>query len=104
MVLYINSKVNSVTGIAPYVLVFGRQPNDLKKEAENLTDSENAELIQRNFQLENVVEALRPSAVQNIENNHKVQTKTQDKRNNIEETPLTEGKIVLRKMREFIPS
>ena len=69
----------------------------MKKEAENLKDSENAELIQKNFKLENVIEELRPSAVQNIENNQEAQTKTQDKLYNIEEVPYTIGTIVLRK-------
>ena len=79
-----NTRVHSTTGYAPYELVFGKKPNIFKGLSDtDLSPNEENELLVRSEQLRNLIENIRPKAIDNNKLAKERQRRNQDKTQNV---------------------
>ena len=96
-------KIHFSTGFAPFTLIFGKEMNDFGSYPEKSVNNE-SQILQRNWEIQILLDQTRPKAIKNIENIEKQQVKTQDNNNNISETPLEpESMVMVKSLKKVKP-
>ena len=96
-------RINSSTKFSPYELMFGRQQNDFNNFQIKQTDENNSQIYQRNFEIKQLIESIRPKALTNIERAQVQQKINQNNNNNVSDEILEPNSKVMVKSLKLVP-
>ena len=91
------SRINSVTKISPFELVFGRPMNGFENWESSPSKNEIAQILQRGAEIKDLFENKHKAAVENIKKNQVKQKQIQDNRSHLLRTTLEPGTKVFLK-------
>jgi hypothetical protein len=92
--LAFNSKVHTRTGFTPYEIVFGRRMNAFESWSAKEQIDETESLSSRAIEIKDLVENKQDTALERIRNAQKLQTKQQDRHQNVQVERLEPGTVV----------
>jgi hypothetical protein len=101
VVMAYRKRIHSSTGFAPYTLIFGKEMNDFDTSDDTTLDLE-AQLQQRNSEIQILLDHTRPSALKNIDKSQKQQIINQNNSNNVDEIPLEPNSQVMVKSLKLV--
>ena len=95
---------HSSTKFSPFELMFGKQPIDFNNYQLNPTEEQKSQILQRNSEIKQLIESIRPAALKNIEKAQIQQKITQNTDNNISDELLPANSKVMVKSLKLVPA
>jgi hypothetical protein len=103
ILLAYRSRVHTSTGFTPFEIVFGRKMNTFDDYKNNKSNDEIGSLLNRSYEIKELVELLQPTAKESIINSQEKQVKIQNDNHKISHEVLKPGTMVLIKAEGILP-